>query len=96
MNPGSSKVLARRFVVRGQVQGVGFREFVRRRAASIGVRGYVRNERDGSVFACATGSASQLADLEACLREGPAMADVRGVEITECPAEPYQSFSIRR
>jgi acylphosphatase len=96
MNAGSSEVLARRFVARGRVQGVGYRDYVRRRAAQIGVRGYIRNERDGSVFAYATGTRSQLADFEAALREGSAMADVRRLEIVDCPAEPHPSFSIRR
>ena len=93
---GAGEVLARRFVVRGRVQGVGFREFTRRKAQEIGVYGYVRNEADGSVSAYATGTFAQLADFEAWLREGPRMAVVRGVETADCPAEPCASFSIRR
>ena len=86
---------ARRFVVRGRVQGVGFRDFTLRRASRLGVRGYVRNEPDGSVSVYATGSVRQLDDFEAWLRQGPPMAEVRGLESKACEVEPHQTFSIR-
>lgn len=91
-----SAVRARRYVVRGRVQGVGYRDFVQRRAREVGVHGYVRNEADGSVSAYVTGSARQLADFEAWLRRGPQMADVRGIESSVATVEPHQNFSIRR
>ncbi|HCC57377.1 MAG TPA: acylphosphatase [Solibacterales bacterium] len=93
--PSEEEVQARRFVVRGRVQGVGFRDFTQRRASRLGLRGYVRNEPDGSVSAYATGTVRQLDDFEAWLRQGPPMAEVRGLESRACEVEPYESFSVR-
>ncbi len=57
-------------IVRGRVQGVGFRWFVHREAAALGLRGWVRNLPDGSVEAVASGTEQQLADLAAALHRG--------------------------
>ena len=96
LRAGEGAVLARRYLVRGRVQGVGYRDFALRRATELGVRGFVRNEADGSVSAYAMGSSRQLADFEAWLRRGPSMADVRGIESSDGVIEPCQNFSIRR
>lgn len=74
---------ARRFVVRGRVQGVGFRWFVEREAHILGIAGWVRNKADGSVEVLAQGSAAQLAGLRSRLREGPRAARVDEVEEVE-------------
>jgi acylphosphatase len=74
---------ARRFVVRGRVQGVGFRWFVEREAHMLGIAGWVRNKADGSVEVLAQGSAAQLAGLRSRLREGPRAARVDDVEEVE-------------
>ncbi len=71
---------AYRYLVRGVVQGVGYRYFVLRQAAALGVSGYARNLPDGSVEVVAEGSEETLADLEQRLRRGPAAADVTSVE----------------
>ncbi len=71
---------AYRYVVRGVVQGVGYRYFVLRQAAGLGVSGYARNLPDGSVEVVAEGGEQRLADLEQRLRRGPAAADVTSVE----------------
>ena len=65
--------------VRGQVQGVGFRWFVRERARRLGLAGWVRNQRDGSVEVAARGAADALRALEAALRDGPDRAHVTSV-----------------
>ncbi len=73
---------ARRVIVRGRVQGVGFRWFVVRNARALGVRGSVRNRPDGSVEAILR--AERPGDLEALIdrmREGPAAARVEGVDV---------------
>ena len=62
---------ARRFVVRGRVQGVGFRWFVEREAHILGIAGWVRNNPDSSVEVFAMGTRDQLAGLRSRLREGP-------------------------
>jgi acylphosphatase len=77
-------VQARRFVVRGRVQGVGFRWFVEREAHVLGIAGWVRNNSDGSVEVLAQGTRDQLTGLRSRLREGPRAARVDAVE--ESPA----------
>lgn len=71
---------ARHFVVRGRVQGVGFRWFVEREAHILGIAGWVRNNADGSVEVLAQGTRDQLLGLRSRLREGPRAARVDEVE----------------
>ena len=66
--------------VRGQVQGVGFRWFVRERARALGLSGWVRNDIDGSVRVFAIGPIPELQRLRRMLEEGPAAASVDTVE----------------
>lgn len=77
---------AQRFRVRGLVQGVGFRWFVRARAHALGVHGRVRNEADGSVTVDAGGDADALTQLADALQLGPAGARVASVETAPVPA----------
>ena len=67
-------------VVHGDVQGVGFRYFVQRKAQQIGLQGWVRNNDNGTVEVVAEGSREQLEDLKRTLQEGPRMARVDRVE----------------
>ena len=76
-------VLARRFLVRGRVQGVGFRWFVEREAHILGIAGWVRNNPDSSVEVLAMGTSAQLTGLRSRLREGPRAARVDDVEESE-------------
>lgn len=71
---------ARRFVVRGRVQGVGFRWFVEREAHLLALSGWVRNNADGSVEVLAQGTHDQLLGLRSRLRQGPRAARVDDVE----------------
>jgi acylphosphatase len=68
-------------VVRGSVQGVGFRYFIQRKARQLGLRGWVRNNDDGTVELLAEGSRSDLEQLMMAAEEGPRMARVRRVEV---------------
>jgi acylphosphatase len=91
-----SQAQARRFLVRGRVQGVGFRWFVEREAHILGIAGWVRNNHDGRVEVLAIGTREQLAGLRMRLQEGPRAARVDGVE--ESLAEPVaglNSFQVR-
>ena len=91
-----SRAQARRFLVRGRVQGVGFRWFVEREAQILGIVGWVRNNPDGSVEVLAMGTPEQLAGLRSRLQEGPRAARVDNVE--ESVAEPVaglNSFQVR-
>jgi len=86
---------ARRFIVRGRVQGVGFRWFVEREAHILGIGGWVRNNHDGSVEVLAQGTRDQLSGLRSRLREGPRAARVDAVEESEAkPTEGAGTFRI--
>lgn len=86
---------ARRFIVRGRVQGVGFRWFVEREAHILGIAGWVRNNHDGSVELLAQGTRDQLAGLHSRLREGPRAARVDSVDVSEAtPVAGISSFRI--
>src|SRR6185312_12241701 len=66
---------ARRWLVTGRVQGVGFRAFVERSGQNIGVTGWVRNLDDGRVEAYAVGTPAQLDELAARLHQGPPLSE---------------------
>ena len=68
-------------LVKGDVQGVGFRYFVQRRADQLGVRGWVRNNDDGTVEVVAEGERQALEQLRRALEEGPRMARVDRVDV---------------
>ena len=70
---------ARRYLVDGLVQGVGYRFFVERVAQQLRLAGYVKNLRDGRVEVYAIGEPAQLAELKRKLVEGPRAARIRGV-----------------
>jgi len=68
-------------MVRGRVQGVGYRAFVVHRALEQGLRGWVRNRRDGSVEACIAGPDAALAAFVETCRRGPPASRVEAVEV---------------
>lgn len=72
--------------VRGRVQGVGFRWFVRERARALGLSGWVRNVADGSVEVLAVGSLGELATLRRMLEQGPPAARVE--HVADEPGDP--------
>lgn len=78
---------ARRWIVRGLVQGVGFRWFVGREAERLGLRGFVRNLNDGTVEVVSQGPEAALDDMERHLRRGPSHARVDAVERLQVPGE---------
>ena len=73
-------MLAKRYIIRGRVQGVGFRWFVEREAGALAVAGWVRNNEDSTVELVAQGSEEQLASLRAKLEQGPRASRVDTVE----------------
>lgn len=88
--------IARRYFIRGHVQGVGFRWFVQKTANDLGLHGYARNLDDGRVEVFATGSPEQLSEFSGLLWKGPRMADVRGVDEQEAGPERVSGFRIER
>ncbi|HLH05639.1 MAG TPA: acylphosphatase [Terriglobales bacterium] len=81
-----AKLESKQFLVRGRVQGVGFRWFVEREAQLLGIRGWVRNNVDGAVEVLAIGTREQLAALRKKLQEGPRAARVDQLEEFEATA----------
>jgi acylphosphatase len=90
----AAKLSAKRYFIRGRVQGVGFRYFAQREAVQLGVSGFTRNLDDGRVEVYAVGTPDQLADLAGRLWTGPRFADVRGVEELEAAVQQYGTFHI--
>jgi acylphosphatase len=83
-------------VVRGRVQGVGFRYFVVEKAANLGLRGYARNESNGDVEVLAQGSRPALEHLLSLLRQGPSAAYVSDVQVIwREPTEHVSGFHVR-
>lgn len=85
---------ARRFFVRGRVQGVGYRYFVQREAEARRLTGYARNLADGRVEVYAAGEPEALAELAGLLWKGPYLAEVRDVAEEEAAVESRASFRI--
>ena len=88
------EIQSRRFVVRGRVQGVGFRWYVEREAHMLGISGWVRNNNDGSVEVLAMGSRDQLLGLRSRLQQGPRAARVDDVQ--EVEAKPVAGLTTFR
>jgi len=84
-------VSAKRYIVRGRVQGVNFRAAAAHEAQRHGVSGRIWNRADGAVEAEAVGSDDALAKFEAWLQHGPSYADVESVEAVALPSEPRHS-----
>src|SRR4030095_8578902 len=90
-------VVARKFFIRGLVQGVGFRFFVQRSAARHQVRGYVRNLEDGRVEAFAQGAERAVEAFKHDLTAGPTYSNVEDVEeIVLDPDRTFSTFRIER
>jgi acylphosphatase len=86
---------AKRWLITGAVQGVGFRFFVQHKATALGLAGWTRNLDDGRVEVYAIGDATKLSDLAATLHIGPRMAQVRTVEERDEAPTDLSGFSIR-
>lgn len=87
--------MARRYIVKGRVQRVGFRFFVGDAAQREGIQGYVRNQYDGSVEVVAEGDRAALQRFEMAVRRGPAGARVDDVDSTDVePSGRYAGFRV--
>ena len=93
--PERNELKAVRVRVSGAVQGVGFRYYTHRVAVSLGLAGYVRNRRDGSVEAVAEGNAETVDLFLARVAKGPPGSNVRGITVSELPSAGYDGFDIR-
>jgi acylphosphatase len=92
--------MIRRLVVRGRVQGVGYRAFVEDEAAALGLEGWVRNRRDGAVEALISGPQAAVEAMIGACRRGPYSAHVQGLDVMEATPEllqqslPGERFSV--
>lgn len=84
-----------RATVRGEVQGVGFRDATVRRAHELDVLGWVRNGEDGTVQVHAEGTEAAVDELLAFLRCGPPAAHVDGIDVERIRAEGHEQFAVR-
>ena len=92
----------RHCMIRGRVQGVGYRAFVEREALQRGLQGFVRNRADGSVEALLVGPAAEIDDAVATLRRGPPGSRVDAIDLSDAEPEalaarrPGERFSVLR
>jgi acylphosphatase len=89
-------IVARRVLISGRVQGVGFRMFAAARAAAEGVHGYARNLPDGRVEAFIEGDAEAVDRVERALRRGPSHAEVDSFDVEDVePTRRATGFATR-
>ena len=89
------KTAAIRAFIRGEVQGVGFRDATVERARELGVLGWVRNGEEGTVEVHAEGSAHAVDELVAFLGEGPPLARVAEAAVDRVAVEGHEQFAVR-
>jgi len=90
-------IVARKFIISGLVQNIGYRFFTQRAAARHQVRGYVKNLADGRVEAIAQGNEKSVENFKHDLIAGPRFSDVEHIEeIVVEPSDWYSSFKIER
>jgi len=87
--------MAKHLVISGRVQGVGFRYSMSEEAERLGVTGWVRNRRDGTVEAVLDGASDAVDSILAWARRGPRGASVTEVEVAEI-SESFERFEMRR
>ena len=85
---------AKRLIISGRVQGVGYREWLVEKAQALGISGWVRNRLDGSVEALVAGDTAAVEELLRLCRRGPRMARV--VSIEEELTDPPDYFGFRQ
>lgn len=88
-------MVARRYLISGRVQGVGFRFFAEAAGIRAGLDGWVRNLPDGTVEIFAQGDESGLQSFERQIRQGPSGARVSAVDVSEAPTSGATGFDIR-
>ena len=81
--------------VSGKVQGVGFRFYTQKTALDLGVKGFVKNERDGSVYIEAEAEADVMEIFVEWAKKGPEWARVDNVSLQDLPIQNFEGFDIR-
>jgi acylphosphatase len=83
-------------IIKGKVQGVFYRQSARKEAVRLGISGWVKNNEDGTVEAIATGSEEQVQRFIQWCRQGPTLAHVTDVTVSEAPDESFTGFEVRQ
>ncbi len=86
--------VSRHLLVRGRVQGVGYRNYIAYKAGVLNVKGWVRNRIDGSVEAVVHGSPEAVAEIIECARRGPRAAEVTAVDVSDVEGR-HEQFVVR-
>lgn len=86
--------VAKRLIVSGRVQGVGFRYFSQETAQRFGIKGWVRNLNDGTVELHAEGTEQEIGAFEQALKDGNRFVGVERIEETEANDQEFRSFDI--
>ncbi len=82
-------------IIKGKVQGVFYRQSAKKEAVKLGIKGWVKNNEDGTVEAVATGSEEQIQHFIKWCRQGPTLAHVSEVIATDTSDEPFTGFEVR-
>ena len=93
-----SETITRRLMIRGRVQGVGYRNYIEYKAGELGIKGWVRNRLDGSVEAVVQGAPRAVTTIIECAQRGPRASQVSEVTVsTVAAAEDFGGrFEIRQ
>tara|TARA_B100000700_G_C14781851_1_gene731737 strand:- start:549 stop:878 length:330 start_codon:yes stop_codon:yes gene_type:complete len=94
VNDDSSNITRINLIYEGEVQGVGFRYFVKKKADSLGISGYVKNQNDGSVFVNAQGNISAIERLTKLCQIATPNSKVKSVVKIQKPIENIRGFRI--
>lgn len=81
--------------VKGKVQGVGFRFYTQKTALELGVKGFVKNERDGSVYIEAEAEADVMELFKDWVHKGPEWARVDDISMQKIPQQNFDGFYIK-
>lgn len=88
--------LTRAYTVKGKVQGVSYRFYCREKAVSLGLMGFIKNLKDGSVYIEVTGEKEALDALRIWCLVGPERAIVEDIHTKELPLKEFEGFGIER
>lgn len=91
-----NEIIGRQITVNGKVQGVWFRDNTRKKAEQLNIKGFVKNQPDGTVYIEAEGSRISLNEFIAWCQEGPPLAKVRSIDVNEKPLAYFDDFRIVR
>ena len=89
-----NETITRHLLIRGRVQGVGFRNYLAYKADTLAIRGWVRNCKDGSVEAVVQGTLTAVAAIIECANRGPRASQVISVDVHDDSGD-YASFEMR-